>query len=420
MIQRVLKTPWFDYPQFSWNKKDAIVIGGGIAGCQSAWHLLQTGWKVTLIERHHQLATEASGNKAGAVFPKMTAKPSLGEDFYTQSFRYLLKQLDQLKALGRFPHYDLCGVLQLAHNQREEKRWASLQQRLFDHHFLECLTNDETQQKSGIETPYKSIFFPQGGWIDPASFCRVLVDSAHCNILFNQSILQLKQQQQQWCVRDAKRKVIAKAALVIIANGKDLQQFKHTQYLPMMPVLGQTTEAIASRLSKKLKCIIGHKGYLTPAINECHIFGATFERNKYCVLIDKKSDKINQEQLYQYLPEFSNALGEIQSSHAAIRVTTPDRFPYVGAVINQQQYQQNYADLHQGKYWKTYPVAQYQHGLFVLAGLGSRGLTTSGYCASKLVEIINGKQSNGKIIQSLHLGRFVIKQLKMNHFKKKK
>jgi len=120
-----------------------VVIGGGIAGCQSAWHLLATGWRVTLIERHEKLATEASGNIAGAILPKMTALESLGEDFYVQAFRYTLKQLAQLKASHKHIQYDLCGVLQLAHNAREEKRWDALQKRGFDHAFLHCLELNE-------------------------------------------------------------------------------------------------------------------------------------------------------------------------------------------------------------------------------------------------------------------------------------
>lgn len=414
MSNKKIHTPWFDYPQLNWNKKHAIVIGGGIAGCQSAWHLLQTGWQVTLIERHHKLATEASGNIAGAIMPKMTALPSLGEDFYRAAFSHTLQQLAHLKSTNKHINYALCGVLQLAHNPREEKRWAALQQRGFSDDFLQCLAVEQTEQHSGITSPYKSTYFPQGGWISPASFCHALIDHPDCDILLQCDALRLQQDQQQWQILDAKNKLLAAAEVVIIANGKDLSQFEQTQHLPIMPVLGQTSQASASASSKKLHTVIGHKGYLTPAINGQHIFGATFERNIDRAILTPQADASNQQQLKQYLPDFDESLGVIKSSHAAIRMTTPDRFPYAGGVINQTHYQHDYADIHMGKHWKQYPIGRYLKGLFVLAGLGSRGLTTAGYCASLIADTINGKPSNDKIANALHAGRFTIKQLKTN------
>jgi tRNA 5-methylaminomethyl-2-thiouridine biosynthesis bifunctional protein len=409
-----MQTPWFYYPCYHWNKKHAIIIGGGIAGCQSAWHLVQTGWHVTLIERHHKLATEASGNIAGAIMPKMTALPSLGEDFYRKAFCYTLNQLTHLQASDKKINYEQCGVLQLAHNLREEKRWNALQQRGFNDDFLQCLDRAQTQHYSGITSPYKSIYFPQGGWIDPKSYCQALVDHPNCSVLLHSKALQLQQHQQYWRVFTANNTLLAEAEVVVIANGKDLKQFKQTSDLPIMPVLGQTSQASATPASQKLHTVIGHEGYLTPAINGQHIFGATFERNQAHAIISSQADTFNQQRLHHYLADFSDTLGTIKSSHAAIRMTTPDRFPYAGALINPIAYQQHYADLHQGKHWKKYPIGRYLQGLFVLAGLGSRGLTTATYCASVVADIINNKQPEGKLITALHTGRFMIRDLKRN------
>jgi tRNA 5-methylaminomethyl-2-thiouridine biosynthesis bifunctional protein len=416
-------TPWFDYPHFNWHKKQAIVIGAGIAGCQSAWYLVRSGWNVTLIERHKKPSTEASGNVAGAIMPKMTALASLGEDFYRAAFHSTLQQLAQLKASGKTIQYAQCGVLQLAHNQREEKRWASLQQRGLPQDLIQCLNITQTQAISGIATPYNSTYFPQGGWVNPASFCRaliqVLINNANCQMLLECEALHLQQQQRQWQVVNTENKVVAQAEVIVIANGKDLKQFKQTKTLPAMPVLGQTSQANATFSSEKLQTVIGHKGYLTPAIDGQHIFGATFERNIDQAILKPQADSLNQQQLNQYLPQFYDSLGEIKSSHAAIRLTTPDRFPYAGALIDPERYLQDYADIHQGKHWKNYPTGSYRKGLFILAGLGSRGLTTSGYCASLLVNIINNKTTTRQATQTnianaLHVGRFTIKQLKKN------
>ena len=113
--------PWFRYPEVQWQNKHAVVIGAGIAGCQMAWHLSQKGWQVTLIERHENIATEASGNPAGVISPKMTAKPSTGEDFYMACFNYTLELLDVLQQQDNQLDWHACGLLHIVHMRNEKK-----------------------------------------------------------------------------------------------------------------------------------------------------------------------------------------------------------------------------------------------------------------------------------------------------------
>ncbi|GIT69361.1 MAG: hypothetical protein Ct9H300mP27_04650 [Chloroflexota bacterium] len=45
---------------------DVVIIGGGICGTSTAFHLAQLGEKVTILERG-ELASESSGVNAGGV-----------------------------------------------------------------------------------------------------------------------------------------------------------------------------------------------------------------------------------------------------------------------------------------------------------------------------------------------------------------
>lgn len=47
-------------------RADAVIIGGGIAGCSTAWHLAKLGLKPVLLEQH-RIAAAASGSSAGGV-----------------------------------------------------------------------------------------------------------------------------------------------------------------------------------------------------------------------------------------------------------------------------------------------------------------------------------------------------------------
>ena len=391
---------WFRYPKYKWQQRHAVVIGAGIAGCQTAWHLVQQGWQVTLIEREKKVAQQASGNPAGIISPKMTAQVSSGEDFYVSCFGYAIQQLTLLKTKHTDLDWQACGLLQLAHNEREEQRWDSLKDREFDSEFLQLIDQQQSSEIAGLPINYKASYFPQAGWINPINFCETLLKDCgdNCKLILETDAIKLSKQANIWKVLNHEDQNIASAEVVVVTSGKDLNQFSQTNTLPSMPVAGQTTVAPTNPFASQLKTTIGHEGYLTPASDNTSqlTFGASFERSftlnkKNQVDINNETDKSNLNQLSKYLPELTDSFTEVNSAHSAVRMTTPDRFPYVGGLADIDFYKKSYHDLHQGKQYKEYPDAQYLDGLFVLAGLGSRGLTTSSLCAKILSDILNNK-----------------------------
>ena len=74
----------------------AIVIGGGIAGCSTAYALANRGIAVTLIERHDKLASEASGNPLAMLYPKLSINPTMQSALALQGFEFTLNLLKKL------------------------------------------------------------------------------------------------------------------------------------------------------------------------------------------------------------------------------------------------------------------------------------------------------------------------------------
>lgn len=64
--------PWFARPA-RLQEKHAVVIGAGLAGCATAASLAARGWRVTVLERHDDVAREASGNPQGVLYLKLSA-----------------------------------------------------------------------------------------------------------------------------------------------------------------------------------------------------------------------------------------------------------------------------------------------------------------------------------------------------------
>jgi len=408
-------SPWFDYPQPQWREKHAVVIGAGIAGCQISWHLSQLGWRITLLEREERISSQASGNLAGIITPLMSAKPSQTEQFYLQAFEYTIQHLQELMAAGAEVDWFDCGVLQLAHSERELKRWQALKERQLPTEFIQLLDKHQASEVAGVPCHYTASYFPQAGYINPASWCQALIDDSQCELITSADVDSLVlDDDKQWLVQDSAGDLLASAEVVVLSNGRDINIFSQSEQLPLAHVLGQTSLAKTSVESSELKCAINHEGYVTPAYQDTHVFGATFEREFEKIELYKRADRRNIEQLSAHLPELAVSFQGVDTGHASVRSATPDRLPYVGGVYDRGYYIEQYASLKDGNLGQGFPVAKYLKGLYVLGGLGSRGLTSCGLCAKVLSELISesfSADSTG-LCKTLHPARFFIRQLK--------
>ncbi len=419
-------TPWFHYPSYSWDKKTVTIIGAGIAGSQIAWHLAKRGWKVTVVERNSKPAQEASGNIAGIISPKLTAKPSIGEDFYSQCFQYTLKQLASLQKIPKHTlNWNPVGVLQLAYKERDYQRWQRLQDRNFPKEFMQCLDAEAASLVANIPIKYSSLYFPEAGWVEPKSFCNDLLAHENITLLTQSEAIEVSHHihHHEWEVADSKGNTISTSEAVVICSGKDLD-FSPISELPSIAIAGQTSLAIGSTKACGLKTVLDHEGYITPTITprirsninqkKQLLLGATYDLNSLDDSLNPKANQQNFDKLQRHIPALANELNNIESGHVAIRKVTPDRLPYLGAAPHLPTYRQDYGDLHHGKHWKHYPNARYYPKLFISAAYGSRGLTTSGLCAKALACMMNDETSpiSETLLQALHPARFCIRELK--------
>jgi len=100
-----------------------------------------------------------------------------------------------------------------------------------------------------------------------------------------------------------------------------------------------------------------------------------------------------------------------QTGRAAVRCSTPDHLPLVGALPDITQQLNDYAHLYQAKPAYTYPRAQNIAQQYILTGLGSRGLTTAPLMAEILVSQLLGQPLpvSRTIADALCPNRFLIR-----------
>lgn len=401
------KQPWFEYPKSKTKTKQAIVIGAGLAGCTASHALAEQGWQVTLIERHAEIAQEASGNHAGVVMPRLTADMSAAGRFYLRAFLHSSHWLNQLKKRNPSLPWFQSGVLQLC-DERQQQRMQKLG---LPTDVLEICNAEQASERCGVQTKRGGLFFPGGGWLEPPALCQWLLDDQSNNIdrLLNQSALTLKRNNGEWQVI-GESGIIASAETVIIANGYDAERLLGTGIFTLQKVRGQLAYLEPSPQSQNLKTPVCYDGYIIPAYKDIHCVGASYD-------IGDDSTELKEEceqQVLSMLTEEFSAFEklDIASGRVAFRTSTQDHLPLIGPVPDLEFYNKNYADLHHGKPTHRYPKAEYLPNLFISAGHGSRGLVSCHHTAAAITNTLNKTPHSINLQQATNPGRFHIKKLK--------
>ncbi len=401
--------PWFHCPQHTASTKNAVVIGGGLAGSSVSHALARRGWRITLIERHATIAQGASGNHSGVVMPRLTADMSRDGRFYLNAFLYTCHWLTRLRHKHPpLPWHD-SGVLQLA-NSKTMQRLQSLQ---LPAEVLAFFDAAQATQKSGVHIGQDAIFFPGAGWLHPPALCRWLLDDQpnNINLIVNRQAMSLTKEKDVWKIWGGNH-MIAEAETVIIANGHDAEQLLNTDIFTLQKVRGQIAYLPATDQSRQLKTPVCHDGYIVPAYQGRHCAGATYApENESSQRTEEDDDEILR-QLKKALPAFDGQ--PPIDGRVAFRTSTQDHLPIIGPVPDTAFYQQRYGDLRHGRPAHLYPNASYLDGMFISTGHGSRGLVSCPLAADTLAAMLNNEPIplTEDLLNAVHPGRFLIRGFK--------
>ena len=153
-----------------------VVIGGGIVGCSTAYHLADLGHEVVLIESG-KLTSGSTWHAAGLVGQLRTNAN------ITQLLGYSVDLYDKLeKETGLGTGWKMNGGLRLACNK---ERWQEvLRQTTTAHSFgleMELLTPKEAQDLwpiMNIDDVYGAAFLPTDGQANPTDISQALAKGA--------------------------------------------------------------------------------------------------------------------------------------------------------------------------------------------------------------------------------------------------
>ena len=405
--------PWtINNHQQNFTDKTAIVVGGGISGCHTARALAERGWKVKLIERESDLATQASGNPQGAVYAKLSAGNEAQAAFNLQALQFALQFYGKIwQEIG-----GKTGLLQLAYDDAEKKLHRELAERFSNaDELVKFVSAEDASNLAGVELIYSGLYFPNSGWINPKKLCQYLINHPNIAVEFSSQAIELEQDENFWQVKSQSGNKL-QASVVVLANSRDAAWFPLTAHLPFNNIRGQITYLPATE-KLPLKTVICADGYICPADQQQVCLGATFNLKDNNTDLRLEDHQTNLQKLQEHLPGLASYWNDVSpeqlKGRVGFRCSLPDYLPAVGPAPDQSLMQQEFVALGTNARAGITNPGRYHRGLYLNLAQGSRGLAYTPLCAELLASIINREPLpiSQQLANALNPARFIIRNL---------
>ncbi|MEX0575287.1 FAD-dependent 5-carboxymethylaminomethyl-2-thiouridine(34) oxidoreductase MnmC, partial [Enterobacter cloacae subsp. cloacae] len=377
------RAPWFARRASA--SREVAIIGGGIASALLSLALLHRGWQVTLYCADPAPANGASGNRQGALYPLLSAHDPALFQFFPAAFTFARRVYDTLPVA--FDH-DWCGVTQLGWDEKSQQKIAQMLSLGLPEEIARAVSAQTVTDTTGVETGCGGIQYPLGGWLCPAELTTAaitLAQSRGLTVHYAHKVASLSRTA-HWTLRFADGKEATHAS-VVLANGHHISQFVQTETLPVYPVGGQVSHIPTAPALSQLRQVLCYDGYLTPQnpSNAHHCIGASYHRGETDTHYREEDQQQNRQRLIDCFPDAAWAR-EVDVSEGearcGVRCATRDHLPMAGNVPDYEATLDAYQDLAEHK--ETAVVSPVHPELFMLGGLGSRGLCSAPLLAEAL------------------------------------
>ncbi|PZR32410.1 tRNA (5-methylaminomethyl-2-thiouridine)(34)-methyltransferase MnmD [Caulobacter segnis] len=319
--------------------KTLAIIGGGVAGAALARAARAEGLSVTVIDDPDGVA--ASGNPTGLVTPALDAGGGPRAALYAQ-------------ALGRATRLYAAtpgavvaqGVLQLASAERDAGRFAAVaSQDIFEPATMTPLPAEAVEARVGAATP--ALAMDAALVVEPPT-----IRAAWIGETLPARVASLARDGEGWRLLDADGGLILRADAVALAGGAASPRL--VPALPLRPVRGQASWTTGGQSIAPA----AFGGYAIPT-QDGVLFGATHDRDDTAVDLRDEDHVRNLATLAKGLPRLARDLaGQVFEGRAALRATVADHLPLAGVRAD---------------------------GLWLLTGLGSRGLCLAPLLAEHVI-----------------------------------
>jgi tRNA 5-methylaminomethyl-2-thiouridine biosynthesis bifunctional protein len=428
------------------SRRDAIVIGAGIAGCSAADALTREGWSVTLLDASAGPAQGASGNPGGLFHTIVHGDDGIHARVHRAAALSTWRRVRGWIDNGALPG-QANGLLRLDPKQDAVGAQALLERLPWLGEQATWLDQAQARARCGLPVSSGGWWFPQAGWMSPADACQLLLDTAMARCHQNgESLLRtrwstpvqaLTRTDGTWRALDAQGQVLAEAGSIVVANAWQANALLDT--LPAdQAVACPPVSAVRGQVSVLPCDLEGASKPLAPVAGQGYVLTLNDGR-LLCGATTQHHDSQAAQRMADHVHNLSQALrlgalpagtteqqlmGMAESLFASAghpgrltgrvgwRATTPDRLPLVGAL-----------PWHPDR-WAAQPPARAEQvrmlprersehgGLYLIGGLGSRGLTWSMLAGELLAHWVCGTPCpvEAELRDALDPARFLARQ----------
>ncbi len=361
---------------------DILVIGGGIAGCVSAYFLKKDGFLVALVEKD-EICSKAS-LAAGAFLSPKIALPSPYRDYVNEALKFSLDFYEK-----NFPSsFKKCPLFKMPYDESDEDRLKKYEKYL----------NIEYKKDS------KGYIFKDAGLVDPKEICEKLTE--------NIDILKFE-------VKEIERtknffrigKIFAKK--IVVATGSE--KIFDIPYIKTKEILGYRYDAEFDGMDK-LDKNFHKKASISAFFKGKSVIGATHIRKKSCLDLLKaaKTDKFSLLKKANEIIDLQNL--KILKIYTGSRLCTFDYFPILGEIVDFKETLKKYPSIVKGAKIPPSSFAIYDN-IYIHTALASRGFVLAPYNAKMLSDLIKyGKSIDFNLSTHKRFIKFVRKNLKSVSF----
>lgn len=367
--------------------EDVIVIGGGLAGANVAYSLRMQGVQVRVVDQAPVPGGAASALSWGILHPHFTRDDSPLSKLSREGFLLARSRLRELEEKTGEPLFEPLGCLQMAHTDEIYAEWQSAasqdQPFALPADYGTLLQKEEASLKAGLSLKRGGWFFPMAGMARSGAFCRALIKASGASYRGNTQVVALKKQDKYWQLIGEFGEVIDEATDVVVCAAFASEALLGTA-LGLEALSGRITLLRDTDLTE-LNSPVSGEGYIAHMSDGYCGVGATYELERTGPWTETKAHENNLEKLDSLLTKSVPVV--VTGAYCGVRAAGPGRLPVLGASIDEEKW------LSVCRSHKEYPQDSSlwdQEGLWVLAGLGSRGLSMSALCADMLTSLMLG------------------------------
>lgn len=327
-------------------ERHALIIGAGIAGACAAASLARLGWRCTVLDRHAAAAQEASGNPAGLFHGTAHVVDGVHTRLHRAAALFAARQYAPRVRSGQVP-----GACEGLRRAKAGAPWTGLPD-----DYVAWMDDGTTA------------LYPCAGWVEPGALVRALLRHPRVTFMGRTAVVSLERNGPRWAAHDASGARIADAPVMVLAGAQGtaalLQNLGHSGW-PTHTSRGQITWFASSQ---GLGLPITGEGYALGMDSGEVLCGATSQDGDLDPAVRCADHDFNLARL-RALTGIEPEAGVALHGRVGWRWQTSDRLPIVGAVPAAA------ADIAAGTRLDHARFVPRMPGLFVLGGLGSRGLT---------------------------------------------